>query len=60
MLAILAAVAFLLALIFRVASVDTGDFDSIAIIALGLMLLSLHFVYPVTVWQTRRSDRPVP
>lgn len=60
MLAVLAAVAFLLALIFKVATVDTGDFDAIALIALGLMLLSLHFVWPVTIWHTRRTDRTVP
>lgn len=51
MLALLAAVAFLLGLIFKVAGVDSGDFDVTALIALGLCLLSLHFVWPVAVWR---------
>lgn len=51
MLAILAAVAFLLAVIFRVGDVDAGDWDAVTMIALGLLLLALDRVFPIVVWR---------
>lgn len=55
MLALLASVDFVIAFIFRIASVDTGDWDTIALIALGLALLAAHFVWVVPVWGVRRN-----
>lgn len=57
MLALLAAVDFLLAFIFRVASVDTGDWDTTALIALGLFLLSLHLAWPIALPIGRSTGR---
>jgi hypothetical protein len=54
MFAALAFVDFLIALVLRLAKVDTGSFD---LLYLGLALLSLHFVWAVAI-PYRRSQPP--
>lgn len=50
MAALLAIVAFIIAFIMRIAGWSHGNFDSIAVMMLGLVFLAVALVWPYRPW----------